>query len=130
MRRSTLLLVAFAGAAGRRAGAAAFIWSGLYDISAIGAACPADVRCCSSSPAGSRSATTPRQSPRRTRRPGARSPAARSATGDKCLVCHGGPGVAQGEIGRSMQPLPGPLVDAARRFSPPELYWVVRRASR
>ena len=36
---------------------------------------------------------------------------------DKCQVCHGGPGVAQGDIGRGMQPLPGPLVDAGRRFS-------------
>ena len=42
-------------------------------------------------------------------------------------MCHGGPGVAQGDIGRSMQPLPGPLVDAGRRFSPAELYWVVKK---
>jgi cytochrome c1 len=45
---------------------------------------------------------------------------------DKCLVCHGGPGVVQGEIARSMQPLPGPLVDASKRFRPRELYWVIR----
>lgn len=45
---------------------------------------------------------------------------------DKCLVCHGGPGVAQGDVGRSMQPLPGPLVDAAYLFNARELYWVVK----
>jgi cytochrome c1 len=45
---------------------------------------------------------------------------------DKCLQCHGGPGVAQGEIGLSMQPLPGPLVDAAVRWSASELYWITR----
>ena len=45
---------------------------------------------------------------------------------DKCLVCHGGPGVVQGEVARGMQPLPGPLVDAAPRFRPRELYWVIR----
>ena len=45
---------------------------------------------------------------------------------DKCLVCHGGPGVVQGEIARGMQPLPGPLVDASKRFRPRELYWVIR----
>jgi len=45
---------------------------------------------------------------------------------DRCLVCHGGPGVAAGEIGRSMQPLPGPLVNAGERFRPRELYWVVK----
>ena len=44
--------------------------------------------------------------------------------GDKCVQCHGGPGVAQGDIGRSMQPLPGPLVDASQRWRPEELYWI------
>ena len=45
---------------------------------------------------------------------------------DKCVQCHGAPGVAQNDIGKSMQPLPGPLVDAAPRFRPRELYWVIR----
>ncbi|WP_395408241.1 c-type cytochrome [Pseudoduganella sp. UC29_106] len=43
-----------------------------------------------------------------------------------CQQCHGGPGVAQGIIGLSMQPVPGPLVDASRRFEAKELYWVIR----
>lgn len=43
-----------------------------------------------------------------------------------CVQCHGGPGVAQGEIGRSMQPLPGPLVDANARWNSAELYWITR----
>lgn len=45
---------------------------------------------------------------------------------EKCLQCHGGPGIAQAEIGRSMQPLPGPLVDARMRWKPSELYWITR----
>ena len=45
---------------------------------------------------------------------------------DKCVQCHGAPGVAQGDIGKSMQPLPGPLVDARRYWQPRELYWVTR----
>jgi len=45
---------------------------------------------------------------------------------DKCLQCHGGPGVAQSTIGMSMQPIPGPLVDATQRWDPNELYWVTR----
>lgn len=45
---------------------------------------------------------------------------------DKCVQCHGAPGVAQGDIGKSMQPLPGPLVDARRYWRPRELYWVTR----
>jgi len=45
---------------------------------------------------------------------------------DKCVQCHGAPGVAQSDIGLSMQPLPGPLVDAKQHWRPRELYWVVR----
>jgi len=45
---------------------------------------------------------------------------------DNCAQCHGGPGFAQGPIGQSMQPLPGPLVDASRRWKPQELYWITR----
>lgn len=43
-----------------------------------------------------------------------------------CLACHGGPGIAVEPLARSMQPLPGPLVDVGRRFTAPELYWIVR----
>lgn len=42
-----------------------------------------------------------------------------------CEQCHGGPGVAMGVIGLSMQPVPGPLVDSARRWKAGELYWIV-----
>ncbi|VTU27077.1 putative bifunctional cbb3-type cytochrome c oxidase subunit II/cytochrome c [Variovorax sp. PBL-H6] len=44
----------------------------------------------------------------------------------KCQQCHGGPGVAQGDIGKSMQPLPGPLVDARHHWKSRELYWVTK----
>ncbi|MBC7916167.1 MAG: c-type cytochrome [Rhodoferax sp.] len=49
---------------------------------------------------------------------------------DKCAQCHGAPGVAQGDIGKSMQPLPGPLVDATQNFHPRELYWITRHGIR
>lgn len=45
---------------------------------------------------------------------------------ENCVTCHGAPGVAQDDIGRSMQPVPGPLADAARRWRPNELYWITR----
>ncbi len=44
----------------------------------------------------------------------------------KCVQCHGGPGIAQGDIGKGMQPLPGPLIDAHHRWRPRELYWITR----
>ncbi len=45
---------------------------------------------------------------------------------DKCLQCHGGPGVAQSTIGMSMQPIPGPLVDATQHWEARELYWITK----
>lgn len=47
-----------------------------------------------------------------------------------CVQCHGAPGVAQSPVGKSMQPVPGPLVDAARRWQPRELYWITRHGIR
>jgi len=47
-----------------------------------------------------------------------------------CEQCHGAPGVAQRDIGKSMQPLPGPLVNARRHWRPRELYWLTRHGIR
>jgi mono/diheme cytochrome c family protein len=44
----------------------------------------------------------------------------------QCAQCHGGPGFAQSKIGQSMQPVPGPLVDASARWKPRELYWITK----
>lgn len=49
---------------------------------------------------------------------------------DKCVQCHGAPGVAPDDIGKSMQPVPGPLVDARRHWRPRELYWLTRHGIR
>lgn len=43
-----------------------------------------------------------------------------------CAQCHGAPGFAQSKIGQSMQPLPGPLIDASARWQPRELYWITK----
>lgn len=44
----------------------------------------------------------------------------------KCVQCHGAPGVAQDDIGKSMQPVPGPLVDALQKWRLREIYWITR----
>ena len=106
-------------------GALAFVWSGWYDISATGQ---------HTQPVYTLLEKTGHQSIRLRAAaivpPPLDSPAlvARGAACyvEKCLQCHGGPGVAQAEIGRSMQPLPGPLVDASAKFGAAELYWITR----
>jgi mono/diheme cytochrome c family protein len=45
---------------------------------------------------------------------------------DKCVQCHGAPGVAQDDIGLAMQPLPGPLMAAREHWRARELYWLTR----
>jgi mono/diheme cytochrome c family protein len=45
---------------------------------------------------------------------------------DHCIACHGGPGVAPQPLALAMQPLPGPLAEAARRWDAAELYWITR----
>jgi len=44
----------------------------------------------------------------------------------RCVQCHGAPGVAQDDLGKSMQPVPGPLVDVTQRWKARELYWITR----
>jgi mono/diheme cytochrome c family protein len=43
-----------------------------------------------------------------------------------CAVCHGAPGVPKGDIAKGMYPVPPNLVDAARQYSPAELFWIVK----
>lgn len=45
---------------------------------------------------------------------------------DHCQQCHGGPGVAQNASALGMQPAPGPLMDATSRWKIRELYWITR----
>jgi mono/diheme cytochrome c family protein len=49
---------------------------------------------------------------------------------DNCARCHGAPGVSPDDIGKSMQPLPGSLIDATRHWSAGELYWITRHGVR
>ncbi len=42
-----------------------------------------------------------------------------------CEMCHGGPGVPRAVWASGMTPTPPFIIDAARRFSPAQLYWIV-----
>ncbi len=129
MRKNKLLLIIAVTTTGlgltAALGAAALVYSGVYDISATRQHWQAT---------HSLLEIAMRQSVRRQARnieePALGDPqmALRGAASfhDKCVQCHGAPGVAQSDIGLSMQPLPGPLVDAKQHWRPRELYWVVR----
>jgi mono/diheme cytochrome c family protein len=44
-----------------------------------------------------------------------------------CAMCHGAPGVPRAPWVRGMTPTPPFLLDAARRWTPAQLYWIVGR---
>ena len=129
MRKRTVLLAVAATtaalAAGGALGVAAVVYGGLYNVASTEQHLQ---------PIHTLMETAMRQSVRLRARGIAEPPLADEQTmlrgagcfRDKCVQCHGAPGVAQGDIGKSMQPLPGPLVDARRHWRPRELYWVTR----
>lgn len=45
----------------------------------------------------------------------------------KCVQCHGAPGVAPADIALGMQPVPGSLISATQRWHPGEIYLITRR---
>lgn len=49
---------------------------------------------------------------------------------DHCAVCHGAPGKGQSGIGRGLSPQPPELAKANFRYSPGELFWIVKNGIR
>ena len=45
---------------------------------------------------------------------------------EKCLQCHGAPGVAPDDLAFGLTPAPASLVATAREWEAPEIYWVVK----
>ena len=43
-----------------------------------------------------------------------------------CAVCHGAPGVPKGDIAEGLYPEPPNLAEAAARYSPAELFWILK----
>jgi mono/diheme cytochrome c family protein len=125
MKYSVALAGLVATAAATLAGAAVFVFSGAYNVAATSQHLQ---------PIHTLLETTMRQSVRLRASsvtepaPGDTQRAQRGAVcyQSLCVQCHGAPGVAQNDIGKSMQPVPGPLVDALQRWQPRELYWITR----
>ena len=42
-----------------------------------------------------------------------------------CVQCHGGPGVPRGDLASGLNPPPPYLLDAPRRWTPAQLYWIL-----
>jgi mono/diheme cytochrome c family protein len=49
---------------------------------------------------------------------------------EHCVVCHGAPGVERGDLAGGLYPRPPNLADAARLYTPAELFWIVKHGIR
>jgi mono/diheme cytochrome c family protein len=120
----TVSLIALLGLAAA-AGSAAFIWSGLYDISATDQHLP---------PVYWAIETTMKHSVERRGRSiqapplGAPEQVRRGLALYRvhCVQCHGAPGVAPAPFALGLTPLPAPLVQTGREWPPEQVYWVVK----
>lgn len=45
---------------------------------------------------------------------------------EHCVTCHGGPGTKPNEIAEGMYPKPPDLTHVSERYTPPELFWILR----
>src|SRR4051794_22237912 len=43
-----------------------------------------------------------------------------------CAVCHGGPGVPKGDIGKGLYPAPPDLAQATKHLSDAEMFWIIK----
>lgn len=43
-----------------------------------------------------------------------------------CAVCHGAPGVPKGDIAIGLYPQPPNLAEAAKHYTPGELFWIIK----
>jgi mono/diheme cytochrome c family protein len=108
------------------AGAFTFIYAGVYDVSATRPHWPITYWVME----------TVRMQSVRTRAAGIVTPAdladpARTIGGTEhfaahCASCHGAPGVPRGDIANGLYPRPADLTDAAKRYAPNELFWILK----
>ena len=45
---------------------------------------------------------------------------------EHCSACHSAPGVEAGDVAKGMYPRPPPLADAAKQWSPSQMFWIIR----
>jgi mono/diheme cytochrome c family protein len=107
------------------AGGAAFVWSGLYDISATDQHLPPTYWAIetamkrSVARRGERITVPPLGAPGQVRRGLALYRA-------HCVQCHGAPGVAPQPFALGLTPLPAPLAQTGREWTAAEIFWVVK----
>jgi mono/diheme cytochrome c family protein len=127
VRVRTLLLVALLVLVLLGAGAAVFVWMGVYDISATRqhtAPVYKLLEFAMRRAVVARAGTVPRPVPDLAAVARVREGASHYA--GHCLQCHGAPGVPPDPLAFGLRPAPANLLPAGREWQPEEIFWVVK----
>lgn len=122
---SALIALLTAGVLGL-AGVAAFIWFGAYDVSATGphfqpvhSLLEVALKRAVQQRADAHPPPADLLTPERIRQGAA-------CFRDRCVACHGAPGVAPEAFALGLQPVPGSLIEGTRHWRHQDLYWITR----
>jgi len=123
--KAVLAAFAAAGALGA-AGAAAFVWFGVYDVSATGPHLQPVHSLLEIALQRAVQRRADAHPPPRDLLTRERVMQGAACFRDRCVTCHGAPGVAPEAFALGMQPVPSSLVEATRHWRPQDLYWITR----
>ncbi len=108
------------------AGAAAFVWFGVYDVSATGPHLQPVHSLLEIALQRAVQHRADAHPPPRDLLTRERVMQGAACFRDRCVACHGAPGVAPEAFALGMQPVPSSLVEATRHWRPQDLYWITR----
>ena len=123
--KAVLAAGALAGVLGA-AGAAAFVWFGVYDVSATGPHLQPVHSLLEIALQRAVQRRAEAHPPPRDLLARERVLQGAACFRDRCVACHGAPGVAPQAFALGMQPVPSSLVEATRHWRPQDLYWITR----
>jgi mono/diheme cytochrome c family protein len=123
--KAVLAAFAAAGMLGA-AGAAAFVWFGVYDVSATGPHLQPVHSLLEIALQRAVQQRADAHPPPRDLLTRERVMQGAACFRDRCVACHGAPGVAPEAFALGMQPVPSSLVEATRHWRPQDLYWITR----
>lgn len=123
--KAVLAAFAAAGVIGA-AGAAAFVWFGVYDVSATGPHLQPVHSLLEIALQRAVQRRADAHPPPRDLLTRERVMQGAACFRDRCVTCHGAPGVAPEAFALGMQPVPSSLVEGTRHWRPQDLYWITR----
>ena len=122
----TVLVTVAALAGAAVLGAAAFVYSGAYDVAATAPHWPVTYRLMEAARVRSIKAHAAGIMPPADLDSQVRIVNGTSHFAEHCAMCHAAPGVEAQDLAEGLYPKPPVLTDVARRYTPGELFWILK----